>query len=78
MEFASSWMLVRFIFAEPRRELLEKYLYLGSSRCGSVVKNLPSLHEDVGSIPGLIQWVKASGIAVNSGVGQKLQLQFDP
>ena len=31
---------------------------LRSSRCGSVVTNLTSIHEDVGSIPGLGQWVK--------------------
>ena len=29
-----------------------------SSRCGSMVMNLTSFHEDVGSIPGLAQWVK--------------------
>ena len=26
-------------------------------------------HEVVGSIPGLAQWVKGSGVAVNCGVG---------
>ena len=26
--------------------------------CGSVVRNLTSIHEDVGLIPGLTQWVK--------------------
>ena len=31
---------------------------LGSSRRGSVVMNLTSVHEDVGLIPGLAQWVK--------------------
>ena len=30
----------------------------GSSRCGSGVMNLSSIHEDVGLIPGLAQWVK--------------------
>ena len=29
-----------------------------SSQYGSTVMNLPSIHEDVGSIPGLPQWVK--------------------
>ena len=29
-----------------------------SSRCGSAVMNLTSIHEDVGLIPGLDQWAK--------------------
>ena len=29
-----------------------------SSHCGSAVMNLTSIHEDMGLIPGLPQWVK--------------------
>ena len=30
-----------------------------SSHCGSEVTNLTSIHEDMGSIPGHAQWIKA-------------------
>ena len=33
-------------------------LTTGSSHCGSVEMNLTSVHEDVGLIPGPMQWVK--------------------
>ena len=32
--------------------------YLRSSHCGPVVKNLTSIHEDEGLIPGPAQWIK--------------------
>ena len=38
--------------------LLEVQRYVGSSLCGSVVMNLTTIHEDMGSIPGLTQLVK--------------------
>ena len=35
-----------------------KQKVFGSSPHGSVATNLTRIHEDVGSIPGLAQWVK--------------------
>ena len=35
-----------------------QFKYSRSSHCGSVVTNLTSIHEDMGLIPGLAQWIK--------------------
>ena len=35
------------------------------------IMNPASIHEDVGSLPGLAQWVKGSGSAVSCGVGRR-------
>ena len=48
------WSMVNFsLFSQHL-----KVLILGSSRCGSVVMDLTSIHEDSGLILGLALWVK--------------------
>ena len=50
---ASQSSLTTAIFYSPI-----KNIQLGSSRCGSSLTNLTSIHEDECSIPDLAQWVK--------------------
>ena len=70
-----------------RLKVIIKNIKLGSSHCGSVVTNPTSIHENVGGIPGLTQWVKdpvlpravvyvvdAAWIPRCCGVGWQLQL----
>ena len=38
--------------------------------------NLTRIHEDAGLIPGLVRWIKGSGVAVSCGVG--LRHSSDP
>ena len=35
------------------------------------VKNPNRIHKDLGSTPGLAQWVKGSGVVMSCGVGCK-------
>ena len=51
-----------------------KNTYIRSSCCASVEMNLTGIREDAGSIPGLIQWVKGSSIAMSCGCRSKMQL----
>ena len=45
--------------ASDRHHIQNAYVFGGgSSHHGSVVMNPTSIHEEVGSIPGLAQWVK--------------------
>ena len=43
-----------------------------SSRCGSAVMNLTSIHEDMSSIPGLAQWDKPVAVAPIGPLAQEL------
>ena len=67
--------------------------FFQSSHCGSEEANLTGIHDDTGSSPGCTQWVKDPALpwAVvrvadlaqilhchSYGIGQCLQLQFDP
>ena len=54
-----------------------KRVLFRSSHRGSVETNLTGIHEDAGSIPRLVQWVKDL-VLLCCGVGHQLWLQFDP
>ena len=38
------------------------------------VKNPISIHEDASLIPGLVQWIRGSGVAVSCGAGHRCGL----
>ena len=58
------YFIMKLIISTEKLKLLfSRYSCIfGSSHSGSVVMNLTSVHEDVGSIPGLAQRVKDPGL----------------
>ena len=67
------------------------FQHMGVPTVAQCVQNLTGIHKYLGLIPGLLQWVKGSGIAMSysvgcraariwhcCGVGQQLQLWFHP
>ena len=49
---------VSYIIQPPYGQKKLKLKNLGSPHCGTAETNPTSIHEDVGLIPGLAQWVK--------------------
>ena len=50
--------IISFPQAQEIRKSLQEWSEFWSSHRGSEERNLTSIHEDAGSIPGLVQWVK--------------------
>ena len=59
------------VMAKMERKAVNKNIFLSVPIVAQWVKNLTSIQEDGGSIPGLAQWVQGSGIAVSCSVGHR-------
>lgn len=55
-------MLDKITISQNKHLVIKEGLW--SFHCGSAVENPTHIHEDVGSPPGLAQWVTGSCIAV--------------
>ena len=59
---ASSLKPMEFSQVSISDYLHQKYLPSVSFHCGSAVTNLTGIHEDMGLIPGFVQWVKEQAV----------------
>ena len=79
------------MLCNPTRFFFKKFK--GVPAVAQQFKNLTSIHEDVGSVPGLYQWVNNPALlqaaewvpdatqilhCCGHGIGRQLQLQCDP
>ena len=91
--FVSVIFISLFHFILGSRWICESKVSRGVPTVAQRVKNPPSVHEDAGSVPGLCQWGKDPGLpwtvvevpdvapfwhCCGCGVGQQLQLPFNP
>ena len=60
-----------FLMKEQRQFCEERIVFATNRGLRIWVKYLNSIHEVAGLIPGLAQWIKGSGIAVNCSVGRR-------
>lgn len=64
-------VLSQFLLVQPAREIVILNISSGVPAVARRVKNLTSLSEGVASIPGLAQWVIASGLAGRCSAGRR-------
>ena len=71
---SSSFCPLRAYFYWETRIIEQQQKTLRSSHCGEAETNPTSIHEDMGSIPGLAQRDWGSGISLSCGVGHRCSL----